>query len=289
MTDKFVLPIGFMHNGTPVKMMDIAEISGDAELVLTRRPKKGKLYTWMGQVAAVAIGNICGEPVSEPFLARLRKEPDYVPDVVQQIPLIDIGSLLIQVQRELWEAEIPNQRIRCIHCGHTMQKVNIELHKIEVPEGDPVPVSEFLIDLGRDITINAQGSSILAPYDGLKYNFIKVRVPTLKDGIKAQSVVKTSGDEAQEINFWREVLFDCITEFLYKDRQTGGIIALPDGFLTLRGKLIFTKDWNTQVNKLVRKMVQTSLPSAAFYYTDECTNCKEETPFYTNPGSFFAS
>lgn len=289
MQDNFVLPIGFMLNGTPVKTLGIANISGDAETVLTRKPKKGKLYTWMGQVVSAAVESIGGEAVSAPFLARIQKNPDEVPELVQKIPLIDIGSLLIQIQRECWESEIENQRVRCVHCGGVMQKVTLELDKIEVPEGDPVPVESFLIDLKQDISISAGESTIMQPYDGLKYNHIRVLVPTLKDAINAQSNVRTAGDEQQEINFWRDVLFNCITDFVYKDATGAGAISLPEGFLAKRGKLIFTKDWNTKVNKHVRKMLQTTLPAALFYYTDECTHCHEDTPFYANSGSFFAS
>lgn len=289
MQDSFVLPIGFMLNGTPVKTLGIANISGEAETVLTRKPKKGKLYTWMGQVASAAVDSIGGEAISAPFISRLHKNPDEVPELVQRIPLIDIGSLLIQIQRECWEDEIENQRVRCIHCGSTMQKVTLELNKIELPEGDPVPVESFLIDLKQDIGISAGESTIMQQYDGLKYNHIRVRVPTLKDAITAQFNVRTAGDEKQEIDFWRDVLFNCITEFIYKDPSGAGEIALPDGYLAKRGKLLFTKDWNTKVNKHVRKMLQTTLPSANFFYLDECTSCHEETPFYANSGSFFAS
>ena len=287
MQDSFVLPIGFMHNGTPVKKLGIANISGEAETVLTRKPKKGKLYTWMGQVCAAAIESIGGEPISAPFIHRIAKNPDEVPEQVQKIPLIDVGSLLIQIQRECWESEIENQRVRCVHCGNVMQKVTLELDKIEVPEGEDVPVESFLIDLKQDIPITVGESTIMQQFDGLKYNHIRVRVPTLKDAINAQSNVRTAGDEQQEINFWRDILFNCITEFIYKDNA--GEIALPEGYMSKRGKLLFTKDWNTKVNKHVRKMLQTTLPAAFFYYTDECTNCHEDTPFYANSGSFFAS
>jgi hypothetical protein len=288
MKDTLVLPIGFYTpDGTPVKQMPVAHISGDAEVILTRKPKRGMLYTWMGQVIAVAVAEINGQPISPNFLSTVGKQPSYVPEPILNIPLVDVGSLLIQVQRACWEETIPNQRVKCIHCGTVMQNVGLELSQISIPEGDPMPAKDFVIELGADISTTHPGIDSLEEFNGLKYNAIKVRVPTLRDGISAQGIVKAADSEEQQINFWREIMFNCIVEFLYI--ENGNQIALPSGYLNRRGKLIFTKDWGTKVNKHARKMIQTSLPTALFYYEDECTSCGEPTPFYATPGSFFTS
>jgi len=260
MSEKLILPIGFVYNGVPVKQLDTSYLSGDSELILTSKPKKKKVYTWMGQVVAIAISNVAGEPVSDGLAAKLKREPEFVPEPVLKIPLVDIGSLMLQVQRVAWESELENQMVRCIHCGHVMRKVTIELDKIEVPAGDPVPVEFFDIDLKQDVEMFSE-SDIMAQYAGLKYNKIRVRVPTLADGIKAQHNVSTSGDEAQEMNFWRDILFDCIAGFYYTD-TAGNTIEMPEGYLTKRGKMLFSRDWSTKLNKHVRKALQTTLPSA---------------------------
>jgi len=271
MSEKLILPIGFMYNGVPVKQLDTSHLSGESELILTSKPKKKKVYTWMGQVVAVAVSNVVGESVSDGLAAKLKREPEFVPEPVLKIP----------------QSELENQMVRCIHCGQVMRKVTIELDKIEVPVGEPVPVEFFDIDLKQDVEMFSE-SDIMAQYAGLKYNKIRVRVPTLADGIKAQHNVSTSGDESQEMNFWRDILFDCIVGFYYSD-AAGNTIEMPEGYLTKRGKMLFSRDWSTKTNKHVRKALQTTLPSALFYYLDECTSCHEETPFYANSGAFFAS
>ena len=154
MSEKLILPIGFVYNGVPVKQLDTSYLSGDSELILTSKPKKKKVYTWMGQVVAIAISNVAGEPVSDGLAAKLKREPEFVPEPVLKIPLVDIGSLMLQVQRVAWESELENQMVRCIHCGHVMRKVTIELDKIEVPAGDPVPVEFFDIDLKQDVELS---------------------------------------------------------------------------------------------------------------------------------------
>lgn len=284
--DKFILPIGYYKNGVPVKSLDIASISGNAEKIFTTKPKRGKLYNWFGHIVAAAVDNIAGIPVSAPFLQK--NLTDYVPDEVLEIPLVDVGSLLIQVQRACWEDHIPNQRVRCIHCSHTHQNVNLDLNRIEIPQGDATPPKSFEIMFDTPVRLSFPGSEIMAPFEGLMYNGITVRVPTLKDGLDAQKLVKNAGEEKGEIDFWREVTLNCIENFFYHDGVNARVM-LPDGFLNLRSRMLFTKDWSTKMNRHVRKMMQTTLPSAVFYYQDECDGCGELTPFYTNPASFFTS
>jgi len=53
--------------------------------------------------------------------------------------------------------------------------------------------------------------------------------------------------------------------------------------------LIFNKDLSTASLKELRKGLQTTLPSAKFYYEEPCPSCSKDTPFFASVSNFFTA
>lgn len=277
---RFILPIGFTHNGKDILEMPIAETGGEAEKIFTKKPSASNIYTWFGQVLSVAIESVGGDEVSSEYIKSEDKKK--IPDVVKNIPFIDAGTLLIQVQRECWEDMISDQEVKCKNCG-TKLKADIDLNRIEIPNEEVEerkPIEFFDVKLPMTYTIQKSVEQ-LDEFNGLKFNHIKFRVATLGDAIKHEMVSK------DEVLFWRNIAFDTMVGLFYKNEKTGDVEEVPSRYITLRGKQFFTKDFNSKTLREIRKGLQVSLPSAKFFYEEECPECGENTPFFASVGNFF--
>lgn len=275
---KFKLPIGFKYNGDNILEFDIAETGGEAEKIFTKKPSQTGIYTWFGKVLSISAENIGGVSVSEEFKAS---KDENIPDIVKQIPLIDAGSLLIQVQRECWEDKIPEQEIKCRNCGSRLV-AEVDLNRIDIPnteDSDREPVEVYEVKLPKTYTIKTDIEQ-LKEYDGLKFNHLRFRVATLGDAIKHEKVSK------DEVLFWRNIAFDTLTGLFYKGDDES-IDEVPYRYVTLRGKQLFTKDFNSKTLREIRKGMQTTLPSAKYFYEEECPECNQDTPFFASVGNFF--
>lgn len=282
MADKFYLPIGFKHNGKDVLELPIAETGGEAEKIYTKRPSTTKLHTWFAQVIAVSVESIAGDKISSEFIKQ--EDKTIIPEAVKNIPFIDAGSLLIQIQRECWEAVIKDQKVTCSNCGSKLD-ADIDLHKIKVPtqrdeEREEKPIEEFSVKLPKTYEIKGMVKQ-MEEYEGFKFNRIKFRVATLGDAIKHEGIAK------DELQFWRNIAFDTMLGLYYEDEK-GTITEVPDGYITKRGKQLFTKDFNTPTLKEIRNGLQRALPSAKFYYEEECPICDTATPFFASVSNFFS-
>lgn len=275
---KFYLPIGYKYNGTNIIDIDIAETGGEAEKVYTKKPSQTNVYSWFAKVISVSSERIADKAVSEDFI---KSKDEEIPEIVKQIPLIDAGTLLIQVQRECWEDKISEQEIKCRNCG-TRLVAEVDLNKIEIPNSDNSerePMEYYEVKLPRTYTISTDIEQ-LKEYDGLKFNYLRFRVATLGDAIKHEKVSK------DEVLFWRNIAFDTLTGLFYKG-DDGVVDEVPNRYISLRGKQLFTKDFNTKTLRDVRKGMQTTLPSAKYFYNEECPECGQETPFFASVGHFF--
>lgn len=277
--ENFVLPIGLKINDENILEVPIAETGGDAEKIYTKKPSPTGLYSWFGKVLSVSIDSIGKEEVAKPYIAQ--QDKNNIPEVVKKIPLVDVGSLLIQVQRECWEDLLENQRIVCRNCGAELE-ASIDLNRIDIPNADKPEreaIEYFTVSLPKTYTIDSGGIEQLEEYNGLKFNKIRFRVATLSDGIKHEAIGK------DELMFWQNIAFDTMDALIYEEGDV--VEEVPKRYITLRGKQLFNKDFNTKTLKVIRSGLQTELPSAKNYYEEECPECNKNTPFFASVGSFF--
>lgn len=279
--DEFRLPIGFNHGGQVVKRIEKAETKASAEEIYTATPDVSDLYSWFGEVIAVSCQSIAGEPVSAPFIESLSKVKK-LPSVIGKIPLVDVGSLLLQVQIFCWEDVISEQQIICRFCSKSLVG-DIDLKKMleSMPfSEDTAPVTELTVPFGKEFTIRSDIEQ-LAEFNDVVYNGAIFRVPVLDDAIRHEKI------GADEVLFWRDIAFDCLEALVFID-ENGTVERVADGYISRRGKQLFTKDWDTKTLKKIRSHLQTKLPSAKFYYEDVCPCPKRRTiAYFTDVTNFF--
>jgi len=281
MADKFQLPIGFKYNGQDIVELPIAETGGEAEKIFTKKPSSSKLHTWFGQVISSAVESIGDEKISSKFLKADHDKTD-IPEAVKMIPFVDVGTLLVQIQRECWENTIKDQKLKCVSCGSSLD-ADIDLSKIDVPANDGGKATEeFSVKLSKTYEIK-NSIEQLKEYDGYKFNHIKFRVATLGDAIKHQEIAR------DELLFWRKIAFDTMIGLYYQESADSEIIEVHEGYITKRGLQLFNKDFNTSTLKEIRSGLQKTLPSAKFYYEEDCPVCSSPTPFFASVTNFFSA
>lgn len=282
---KFVLPIGFIHGEEKVIEVPVAETSGESEKIFTKKPKKSAMYSWFGSVLSIAIEKIGREEISAVY--AVQKDKNKIPDAIKKIPLIDVGSLLIQVQRELWEDNIPDQELKCKNCAELL-RADVDLNRIEIPgekNPDREPILSYSVKLSKTYTIPESFGAISEAFKefvGLRFNHIRFRTATLEDAIKHEAVNK------DEVVFWRNIAFDTMEALYFKDDEEGTEIEeVPARYITMRGKNLLAKDFNTKTLRELRKGMQVQMPSAKYFYEEECPECNQPTPFFASVGNFF--
>lgn len=276
-TGNFLLPIGMTIGGKEILSLPIADTGSEAEKVYTKKPKQGKIHTWMGQVISVSVSSIGDNPIASEFIKQ--EDKSVISEYVKSIPFLDAGSLLIQIQRECWEDTIEDQKIKCTNCG-TNLTADVELYKIKTPENkDGKAMTDYVVKLKKPHIIRT-GIDLLEEYEGFRFNRMKFRTMTLGDAINHEGVTK------DEVQFWRNVAFDTLTE-LYMEEENGTITAVPNGFITRRGKALWSTDLDSKKLKEIRSGMQTTQPSTKTYYEENCPECDEPTPFFAQVGHFF--
>ena len=273
----FNLPIGLTIGGKDILELGIADTGSEAEKIYTKRPKQGKLHTWMGQVISVSVSEIGGVSIASEFIKQVDK--NIISEEVKKIPFLDAGSLLVQIQRECWEDTIPEQKIKCTNCGANLT-AEIELKKIISPVNvDKKALTEYTIKLKKPHIIKT-GIEVLDDYEGYKFNRMVFRTVTLGDAINHEGIAK------DEVQFWRNLAFDTLLDLYYEDEK-GEILQVPKGFIAKRGKALFQNDLDSKKLKEIRTGMQTTQPSTKTYYEENCPECSEPTPFFASVSHFF--
>ena len=271
------LPIGLKVGGQDILTMEVAETGAEAEKIYTKRPKQGKVSSWMGQVIAVSVSEIGGTPIASEFIKQTDK--NIIPELVKQIPFYDAGGLLMQIQRQCWEDVLPNQKVHCTNCGEKLT-VDVEIDKIKVPINETgEAITSYVVSLKKPYTIKT-GLEPLKDFEGYKINRIRFRVPTLGDAIRHDGVSK------DDVLFWRQLAFDTILD-VYEEDDNNEITEVPKGFINRIGQALFTKYLTSKQLIEIRRGMQNALPTAKSYYEEECPKCSEMTPFFAQVSSFF--
>lgn len=236
------------------------------------------MYTWFGQVLSASIARVGNIPIAESFMQQSDKK--IIPAAIKAIPLLDAGSTLMQIQRELWEKNLKDQRQKCIHCAESYT-ATAELHRIPVPAGNDTPIEQFGVNLGETMVIaGPAGSEAFAKWEGHRYNHILFRTPTLDDGIRYEKIAKN------EVAFWRSIAYDCAIGFYYQEDENSEKEFVPDGYMSVAGKVLFNKKYSTTTLKTIREGL-TELPSVRMFYEEPCPSCGQDTPLIAQVASFF--
>jgi hypothetical protein len=282
MKEKLLLPVGFKFENFFVTEFDVAETGGEAEKIYTEVPSDTNLYTWFAKVIAISVSNIAGMPIASNIIndISLGKEIS-IPDVIYKIPLVDVGSLLLQIQRICWQDVIQDQKILCNFCGKELV-ADIDLKKIAVPVNAGEIIEEQVIRLDKTYTIST-GIEQLLDYEGKQFNNITVRVPVLSDAIRHQNI------SSDDLMFWRKIAFDCQKNLFFQETESSERQYVPEGYIGRRGMLFFSKDLHSKTLKIIRNKLQSGLPSAKFYYEGECP-CprKKQIRYFTDVSNFFS-
>ena len=273
---KFILSIGLVQDDKNILDVPIAATGSASEKIYTKRPSSTKLHTWFGQVLATSIESINGEPIAAPFNSS--KDQDAIPPLVRAIPFLDVGNLLIQIQRECWEKVIKGQKLQCSKCGAHLV-ADIDLGNIDIPVSETA-ILEQVVKLSKTYETVAEIEQ-MKQFEGYQFNRMKFRVATLGDAIKHEKIVK------DELKFWQNIAFDTLLELYYEDEETGKIVTVPEEYKNRRGKVMFDRDFDTIALKEIRASLQKDLPSAKYYYEEDCPECGEPTPFFANVTNFF--
>lgn len=276
------LPVGLQVGDELVKEVPVAETSGMAEEVYTSRPSETKLYTWFGEIIAVSLSAIGKDPVASEF-AKTFNSTRTIPKAVRRLPLNDVGSLIIQIQRECWEDTIEKVQVPCRMCSKIIE-TDVDLNRIPIPETENEVYEHVLIKLSSvyKIDTSSTGAKQLEQYDGLQFNALKLRVPTLEDAIKRE---KLNGDE---VAFWKNIIFDCLISLQHLD-EDGAVLDEIDDYHTKRGLVLLKKDLKSKDLKKVRSQITGSLPSMKFFYEDTCACGKYEVPIFAPQANFFSA
>jgi len=283
MSKTFKLSVGVKStDGQPIKELTINRGSANVERVYTQEKSTSSLYSWFADVISASVVAIGSTPVAKPFFDS-EETGRMVPEIVTQIPLTDVGNLLLQIQRECWQDIIKDQTTVCKFCAESLTIPEVDLNKIEVPFDAESPIPENIrVKLGSTYIINT-GVDALKDYEGKQYNVAVFRIPVLADAIRHEKVAQ------DEVLFWQNIAFDCLIGLEYEGEKAEQKEFISQQFITGRGKLLFRKDWDTKTLRAVRSGLQTSLPSAKMYYEQDCPCPKRrKIPYFVAPSDFFS-
>lgn len=279
MSKYFKLTVGVKGtDGTKHKELPIYLGGADVEKIYTEEKSTAGLYSWFARVIAASVGSIGTEQIASKFLAG-QENGEPIPNTVLQIPIVDSGNLLLQIQRECWQDIIKDQQTLCKHCGDAIVIPETDLKKIPIPDISE-DFEEIVVDLGEEYVISAGKVEALKDFDGQKYNRMVFRIPLLNDAIRHEKIA------SDETLFWRKIAFDCLTSLYLQKGEEKEFVS--EGYISRRSMLIFNKDLHTKSLKKVREALQSQLPSAKMYYEDTCPCPRRKTiPFFVAPSDFF--
>lgn len=285
--------IGIETQGGVVKDYSLLRSNGVAEKVYTDK-NGSKPYTWMASVIAVSLDRLGGISIG----GAVRKE--YVasgsldiPHIVKQLTLADANTLLIEIHRRLWKNLIRNQDTLCKWCGNTMV-MDIDLDRIALLPEDvhklntdwlTIPIALTNGWVFEAPTIVGSSQKKYEEYDKIEFNQFIFRCPTVEDGIRNEKY------EADPIEFWRRIAFDCLISVNSVDAYGSIGTELPREAINIFGRKIFDEILDSSALIKIRETLREDPPSLPFYYLEECANanCRRETPVTMEANGFFSA
>lgn len=292
------LPAGVNYQGTLHTEVEFLKANGIAEKVFTKK-FSDKPYTWQARVVSVGVKRIgtiaIGVGVREEFI----KSGDFtIPDAIMQLPMAELNTLLVEVHRKLWQAEIPKQEFICKFCSKKLENT-IDLNKIDYSEED----KKFLEthtkeDLTKILVYLKDGFEIeeikelstredFIPYKGFVFNKLTFRLPLTRDAIAHEKYAEDT------VDFWRKIGLDCLEKI--ESVEEGDTVnekmlaELPANTKHFLGQRLFDFYLSSEDLRRIREEITEYVPTLPFYYLDECP-CERrlQIPHVMEASGFFS-
>lgn len=288
MSNTFKLLVGYKFENNYLRNVSLLPSNGVAEKVFTAKIPD-RPFTWMGYVISIAVKDIDGVPVG----AKCREE--YVktkgltiPQVILQMPFADMNTATLEIHRLVWENLLKEQDNMCKFCAKPM-KMDIDLNciKVEPEDEDKIDTeySEITVDLPEGLIYTPLGAGdkkILPEFEGMNFNRLVFRIPTLADAIRNEK----SADDT--ILFWRKIAYDCLIRIESVDSGTVTAEIPPEKKFAFGPKLMDEMLGRKDL-QAIRDGIREALPTLPFSYETECP-CpqKRVIPVAMSANSFFS-
>lgn len=289
----FELPVGLNHAGEVYKNVELLRTNGVAEKVFLKKLAE-KPFTWQGNVVSIAVKSIGPIEIgAECRQGYLQNGSVTIPQVVRNITLADINTLMVEIHRRCWVSFIPKQEIICKYCGKRLV-ADIDLDKIDYfPETkeqmalpsvmyDSIPVD---LKYGFEPPIIPKITD-QERYFGITdktYNRFVFRPPLLDDAIRHEAYFSDS------IGFWRRIAMDCLIAIQEVSPEGEVLDTLPKEFHTYYGLKMFNEYLTGVDLRSIRTELTEHLPTLPYAYYEEC-GCDEQKdiPMIMEASSFFS-
>lgn len=288
----FELPVGLSLNGDTHKNVELLETNGVAEKVFVKKLSE-KPFTWQGNVVAIAVKSIGDIAIGSDCRKQYLSEGTVtIPLAVKKLTMADVNTLMVEIHRRCWTAQIPEQEVLCRYCGKTL-KADFDLDKIVfLPETlekmkDVTDYSKIVVNLKKGFKPAVfPGLTDKEQYRGItdvKFNRITFRPPLLEDAIRNEAYF------ADSVGFWRRVAMDCLVEITCVDATGVVVETLPEEFKVYYGLRIFNEYLQGVDLKAIRESLQEHLPTLPYAYYELC-GCDEQRsiPMVMEASNFFS-
>lgn len=293
------LYVGTDVNGSYATVATLAPTNGVAEEIILKK-LSDKPYTWMGNVLSCCVFSIGDVEVSEGVRDSFSKNKSFtIPQVIKKLSLADVNTLIVEIQRKLWDAKLRNERMLCGACSKTLI-ADVDLSHIELSEKNREKVEqirageppEFLVvSLPKGFNLNwfidrLKSSSDVAPYKDVHFNEIVFRIPTLEVCIKNEAYYDDT------IAFWRRIASDSLVRInsvsIKEDGSRDEVVEFPEEHLRALGLKIFS-NMDSKDLRIIRESLREELPTLGFSYKHTCP-CERamDIPHYIEASSFFS-
>lgn len=290
----FELPVGLSQQGNIYKNVELLRTNGVAEKVFLKKLAE-KPFTWQGNVVSIAVKSIGPFEIgSECRQNYLKDNSVTIPQIVRNLTLADINTLMVEIHRRCWVSFIPKQEVICKYCGKRLV-ADIDLDKIDYFPETKEQMEQFS-DIGySSIEVNLKDGFIppVIPkitdqekYQGITeqcYNRFVFRPPLLQDAIKHEAYFSDT------IGFWRRIAIDCLTA-IQKVNENGCVVdTLPIEFHTYYGLKMFNEYLTGIDLRSIRTELTEHLPTLPYAYYEPC-GCEDQKdiPMIMEASSFFS-
>jgi hypothetical protein len=282
----FQLGIGVKHDGKILKSGTLLRANGLAERVYA--DKSIGPNEWSAKVLAISIAEIGGVPIAAQCRKDLLENDSFiVPQIVYDIPLVEVNSLLLEIHRKCWKPILYDQLVICNLCGKDF-KEDLNLNKMgyedaalkQLEFGDKESHDWFTLtaNLLEGFTIEQKGSLFAEDFVGRTVTSMTFDLPLLSHSIAHQDV------QASEVLYWRKIAFDCWNGGLLDNGVPIPLVELKSAY----GMRLFDLMLDSVDLDVIRKALRDYTPTPVFEYMAECVCPKKKmVPMTMGVSSFF--
>lgn len=271
------MPIGFYYNGEPIKEYEIIDdallLPGYADFLLENRDSRGSdRMVWLANAISLFIKDIGGVNLHEHVLSQLKKtKSSYsdpkLHDIMKEICFIDLGSMAVDIQRNLFNTEGHFVTPECWSCKASFV-VEHDLDDLE--RGNLTEVPEYIsVDVRTDYAPEV---------DNYQWKTFKFHIPTLKRALQWKKFFAGR----TMIEFWKNMLADTLFEIVSVD---GDIV--PEDNWKGKGRSIWDNVLNIGAWTDIKTGYMKVFPSVSSQIEDSCPHCGSTNVIELDQTSFF--